>query len=153
MMEELARVLDEHPQRVEGAPPQPHLRTVAGQTGSRGIQDKRAEAEFQAAIWEQVGRCRQRRTVVSRTRFVRGIRARRASAYKSGSRPLLFLLEQLFVIAIVLAEELVDAILFRQERKCARDEPRAGEHVRIFNHRLVLQRAEVRPPESLDDMQ
>ena len=43
--------------------------------------------------------------------------------------------EQRLVVAIVLAEEFVDAIELGQQRERARDEPRTGEYVRVLDDR------------------
>ena len=65
----------------------------------------------------------------------------------------LLLPKQRLIVPVVLAEELVDAVVFRQERERARDQPRPGEDVRVLDHRLVLERAEIRPAEALDDVE
>src|SRR4026208_1883444 len=47
--------------------------------------------------------------------------------------------KQRLVVAVVLAEELVDAIELGQQREGTRDEPRSREHIRILDDRLVLE--------------
>src|SRR5262245_46115306 len=58
--------------------------------------------------------------------------------------------KQRLVVPVVLAEELVHAVVFGQERKSSRDPPRSSEHIGILDHRFVFQRPEVRATESLD---
>src|SRR6476646_679639 len=61
--------------------------------------------------------------------------------------------EQRLVVAVVLAHELVERVVLRQQRKRPTDHPRPCEDVRILDDRFVLQRVEIRPPESLYDVQ
>src|SRR6185312_9296898 len=70
-----------------------------------------------------------------------------------GPGPGLLVAEQRLVIAIVLADELVQRVVLRQQRKVPPDDPRLREDVRILNRRLVAERVEVRPAEALDDVQ
>ena len=72
---------------------------------------------------------------------------------ESRARSRLLPTEQWLVVAVVLAEELVHAVVLGKERKRPCDQPRAGKHVGIFDDGLVLQRAHVRSAESLDDME
>ena len=72
---------------------------------------------------------------------------------RAQSREVSLLTKQRLVVAVVLAEELVDPVVLGQERERARDEPGPGEDVRVLDHRFVLERAEVRPAEPLDDVQ
>ena len=65
----------------------------------------------------------------------------------------LFGAEEWFVVPVVLAEELVHAVVLGEERERSRDEPRPGKDVRILDDRFVLERPEIRSPESFDDVQ
>src|SRR5262245_48001267 len=60
--------------------------------------------------------------------------------------------EERLVVPVVLAEELVHAVVLGKEWKRTRDEPRTGKHIRVLDDGFVFQRAQIRPPESFDDV-
>jgi hypothetical protein len=58
--------------------------------------------------------------------------------------------EQWLVIPVVLAEELVNAIVLREERERPRDQPWPCEHVGILDDGFVFEGTEARALESFD---
>src|SRR5581483_11774193 len=65
----------------------------------------------------------------------------------------LFLLKELRVINIVLADKFIHLGEIRAQRERARHRPRFHEHVRIFHRGFVLQGIGIGPAEALDDVQ
>src|SRR2546423_10048803 len=67
--------------------------------------------------------------------------------------PWLLCSEQRPIIAIVLADELVDSLQIRPQREVSSQRVRFLENVRIFDRHFVLHRLEICPLETLDHVQ
>src|SRR5438105_5209856 len=77
---------------------------------------------------------------------------RTGTSIVSGKRQLL-LDEQLAVVFVVLANELVDLIQVGTKRERTANRPGPHENVGIFERRIVLERIEIRTAEAFDDVQ